>query len=160
MHHAGIGQQVASRAQVGTKLEKITKLTSEWDVAINNAAVNLWQYESVQKDNTKLAEEISKLKKLQGSGETAPIAQKLKQQVKEKDNTISEQQQEINDISTVHNKVDTELTTLRAEHEKLRQEHIAQKHKLNTAKDNVDALMDDNNKSTSNDRGTGDNCTI
>ena len=42
----------------------------------------------------------------------APIIQKLKQQVKEKDNTISEQQQEINDISTACNKAEAELTTL------------------------------------------------
>ena len=65
---------------------------------MNNAVVNLCQYENLQKDNTKLAEEISKLKKLQGSGEMAPIIQKLKQQVKEKDNTISMQKQEISDI--------------------------------------------------------------
>ena len=73
-------------------------LTSEWDVAMNNAAVNLHQYKNLQKDNTKLAEEISKLKKLQGSGEMAPIIQKLKQQVKEKDDTISMQKQEISHI--------------------------------------------------------------
>ncbi len=78
--------------------EKITTLTSEQDVAINNAVVNLHQYENLQKDNTKLTEEISKLKKLQGSGETAPIIQKLKQHIKEKDDTISMQKQEISDI--------------------------------------------------------------
>ncbi len=49
--------------------EKITTLTTEWDVAINNAAVNLCQYENLQKDNIKLPEEFNKLKKFQGSGE-------------------------------------------------------------------------------------------
>ncbi len=58
---------------------------------MNNAVVNLRQYESLQKDNTKLTEEISKLKKLQGSKEMAPIIQKLKKQVTERDNTISKQ---------------------------------------------------------------------
>ncbi len=76
----------------------------------------------------------------------ALIIQKLKQQVKEKDNTISQQQQEINDISTACNKAEAELTTLQAEHDKLRQEHAAQRHELNTVKDNVDTLMTDNNK--------------
>ncbi len=126
--------------------EKITKLTLEWDVTMNNAAVNLWQYENLQKENTKLAEEFSKLKKLQGSGEMAPIIQKLKQQIMERDNTIAKQQKEINDISTAHNKTDTELATLRAEYGKLKQQHIAQKHELNTARDNIDTLIDDNNK--------------
>ena len=44
--------------------EKITRLTLEWDVAMNNAVVNLWQYENLQKENTELAEEVTKLKKL------------------------------------------------------------------------------------------------
>ena len=48
--------------------EKIAMLTSEQDVAINNAAVNLHQYKNMQKDNTRLTEEVSRLKKLQGSG--------------------------------------------------------------------------------------------
>ncbi len=113
---------------------------------MNNAVVNLHQYKNLQKDNNKLIEEISKLKKLQGSREMALIVQKLKQQVKEKDDTISKQQQEINDISAAHNKADAELATLQAEYDKLRQEHIAQKHELNTAKDNIYALTDDNNK--------------
>ena len=52
----------------------------------------------MQKDNTKLTEEISKLKKLQGSREMAPIIQKLKQQIKEKDDIITMQKQEISDI--------------------------------------------------------------
>ena len=108
---------------------------------MNNAAVNLWQYKNTQKENIKLADEVSKLKKLQGSGEMAPIVQKLKQQLKEKDNTISQQQQEINDISTTCNQAKAELATLRVEHDKLRQEH-----ELNTAKDNVDILTVDNNK--------------
>ena len=47
--------------------EKITKLTSEWDVAMNNAAVNLQQYENLQKENTKLAEEVSKLQSFRKS---------------------------------------------------------------------------------------------
>ena len=111
---------------------------------MNNTAVNLRQYKSLQKDNTKLAEEISKLNKLQGSREMAPIIQKLKQQVTERDNTISKQQQEINDVSTACNKVDAELTTLQAEYDKLRKEHIAQEHELNTARDTIDTLMDDN----------------
>ncbi len=59
---------------------------------MNNMVVNLQQYESMQKENIKLTDEVSKLKKLQGSGETAPIVQKLKQQMKEKDDTISQQQ--------------------------------------------------------------------
>ncbi len=113
---------------------------------MNNAAVNLQQYENMQKENIKLADEISKLKKLQGSGEMAPIVQKLKQQMKEKDNTISQQQWKINDISTACNQAEAELATLQAEHNKLRQEHTVLKHELNTAKDNVDALMIDNNK--------------
>ncbi len=36
-------------------------------------------------------EEYSKLKKIQGSGEMAPIVQKLKQQIKEKDDIITAQ---------------------------------------------------------------------
>ncbi len=77
--------------------EKIAMLTSERDVAVNNAVVNLHQYENLQKENIKLAEEINRLKKIQGSGETTPIIQKLKQQIREKDDTITMQQQEIND---------------------------------------------------------------
>ena len=113
---------------------------------MNNAVVNLCQYKNLQKDNTKLTEEISKLKKLQGSGEMAPIVQKLKQQVKERDDTISMQQQEINNIGAAYNKADAELITLRAEYDKLRQEHVAQKHKLNMARDSIDALTNNNNK--------------
>ncbi len=64
---------------------------------MNNTAVNLRQYKSLQKDNTKLAEEISKLNKLQGSREMAPIIQKLKQQIREKDDIITAQKQEISD---------------------------------------------------------------
>ncbi len=92
--------------------EKIAKLTSERDIAMNNAAVNLQQYKNMQKENIKLADEVSKLKKLQGSGETAPIVQKLKQQLKEKDDTISQQQQEINDISTACYQAEAELAAL------------------------------------------------
>ncbi len=77
--------------------EKITTLTSEQDVAINNAVVNLCQYKNLQKDNIKLIEEFNKLKKIQGSGEMAPIIQKLKQQIKEKDDIITAQKQEISD---------------------------------------------------------------
>ncbi len=58
---------------------------------MNNAVVNLQQYKNIQKENIKLADKVSKLKKLQGSGETALIVQKLKQQIREKDNTISQQ---------------------------------------------------------------------
>ncbi len=78
--------------------EKITKLTSEWDVAVNNAVVNLWQYENMKKENIKLADEVSKLKKLQGSGETALIVQKLKQQIKEKDDQTQTQTPEVQQL--------------------------------------------------------------
>ncbi len=66
----------------------------------------------MQKDNTKLTEEISKLKKLQGSREMAPIIQKLKQQIKEKDDIITMQKQEISDICAARDKADAELTIL------------------------------------------------
>ncbi len=42
--------------------------------------------------------------------------------------------------------MNAELATLQAEHDSLRKEHIAQKHELNTAKDNIDALLDNNSK--------------
>ena len=42
----------------------------------------------------------------------ALIIQKLKQQIMEKDTTIANQQQEINDIGAACNKMDAELTTL------------------------------------------------
>ncbi len=67
---------------------------------MNNTVVNLHQYKNLQKENIKLAEEINRLKKIQGSGETTPIIQKLKQQIREKDDTIVIQQQEINDTCT------------------------------------------------------------
>ncbi len=126
--------------------EKIATLTSEWDVAINNAAVNLHQYKNLQKDNTRLAEEVSKLKKFQGSGETAPIVQKLKQQIKDKDDIIMAQNHEITDACETQDKACAELAALWAEHDRLRQEHVTQKHKLNTARDNIDALMVNNTK--------------
>ncbi len=79
---------------------------------MNNAVVNLQQCENLQKENTKLAEEVTKLRKLQGSGEMALIVQKLKQQIVERDTTIVKQQQEISNISIAHNKMDAELATL------------------------------------------------
>ncbi len=91
---------------------KIAMLTLEWNVAINNAVVNLHQYKNLQKDNIKLAEELNKLKKFQGSWETAPIIQKLKQQIKEKDDMITMQKQEISDTCAAWDKADAELTTL------------------------------------------------
>ncbi len=126
--------------------EKITMLTSEQDVAINNTAVNLHQYKNLQKDNIRLTEEVSKLKKFQGSGETAPIIQKLKQQIKDKDNIIMAQNCEIIDACKTQDKACAELSALRAEHNRLRQEHVTQKYELNTARDNIDALMVNNTK--------------
>ncbi len=108
--------------------------------------VNLCQYENLQKDNIKLAEEFNKFKKIQGSGEMAPIVQKLKQQIREKDDTITVQKQEINDIREAQDKVTAELSTLRASYDNLRKKHVAQRHELNTAKDNIDTLLEDNTK--------------
>ncbi len=113
---------------------------------MNNTAVNLCQYENLQKDNTKLTEELNKLKKLQGSGEMALIVQKLKQQIKEKDDIITMQKQEISDKRVAQDKAEAELTTLQAEHDSLRKEHITQKQELNTARDNIDILLNDNTK--------------
>ncbi len=68
----------------------------------------------------KITEEISKLRKLQGSRETAPIVQKLKLQIMEKDNTITVQRQEISDIHGTLDKATAELTTLRDKHNSLK----------------------------------------
>ncbi len=76
----------------------------------------------------------------------APIIQKLKQQIMEKDTTIAKQQQEISNIGAACHKMDAELATLWAEHDRLRKLHITQEYELNTAKDNIDDLIDENNK--------------
>ena len=83
---------------------------------------------------------------MQGSRETAPIVQKLKQQIKENDDIITAQKQEISDTCKAWDRVAAELTTLQAGHNSLRKEHITQKHELNTAKDNIDTLLDNNTK--------------
>ena len=126
--------------------EKIATLTLERDVAMNNAVVNLHQYENLQKDNIKLAEEFNKLKKIQGSSETAPIIQKLKQQIREKDDTIAVQQQEINNTCAAQDKATAELTALQTEHNRLRKEHTAQKYELQTANDTIDMLKSQDTK--------------
>ena len=76
----------------------------------------------------------------------ALIIQKLKQQIMERDTTIVKQQQGISDISAACNKMDAELATLWVEHDKLRKLHIAQEHELNIARDNINDLIDENNK--------------
>ncbi len=68
----------------------------------------------------KIMEEINKLRKLQGSGETAPIVQKLKLQITKKDNTITTQQQEISDICSALDKATAELATLQDKHDSLK----------------------------------------